>query len=188
MLVRIPEPDRQPEYWEKVNAWLLANYGIEADPKRKNPKDLRFYAPDVDALYNPAAKVLTLLPPLPVIQSVIHTNNHSRCISGSYFSPIDDFNSRADVIQILTSNGWKIHSHHGSNIRVTRPGKRSGISANWNEELRKLYVFTSNSDLIQSDNKYPLSATDVFMQLNHIDCIALARQQQIRMGYGNTNQ
>lgn len=188
LLVKIPEPERQAEYWAKVNAWLNKNYGIESDPARKNAKDLRFYSPDKDAVYNPNAATLNIIPAPSAAKTAKASHIAKRLNSGLYFSPIDDFNRRADVIPLLLSHDWKICNQHGNNIRLTRPGKSSGISANWNEELRKLYVFSSNSNLIQSDSHYPLSATDIFMQLNQISCIAFAREQLLSMGYGHSKQ
>ncbi|MFA5971756.1 MAG: BT4734/BF3469 family protein [Lentimicrobiaceae bacterium] len=184
LLVKIPEPERQAEYWAKVNAWLINQYGIESDPARKNAKDLRFYSPDKDAVYNPHAATLNIIPAPSASKQVKALQIEKRMNSGLFFSPIDDFNSRADVIPLLLSHDWKVCNQHGINIRLTRPGKSFGISANWNEELRKLYVFSSNSNLIQSKGKHPLSATDIFMQLNHISCIAIAREQLLSMGFG----
>ena len=188
LLVKIPEPHRQAEYWEKVNAWLIHNYGIESDPARKNAKDLRFYSPDKDAIYNPNAATLKLIQAAPITKTVKASPVGKKLSTGLYFSPIDDFNSRADIVSMMLSHNWKIFNNHGDNIRLTRPGKSSGISANWSEFRRKLYVFTSNSDLYQSDTHYPLSPTDIFMQLNNINCIAIAREQLISMGYGHANR
>jgi hypothetical protein len=188
LLVKIPEPERQAEYWAKVNEWLINHYGIESDPARKNAKDLRFYSPDKDAVYNPNATTLKIIPAPSAAKPVKALQIEKRMNSGLYFSPIDDFNSRANVIHLLLTHDWKIHNRHGHNIRLTRPGKSFGISANWNEELRKLYVFSSNSNLIQSEGKHPLSATDIYMQLNQISSIANAREQLLSMGFGYQNK
>jgi len=184
LLIKIPEPERQPEYWLKINEWLKNKFGVEADPARKNPKDLRFYAPDPGIIYNPESIVL---PPLPKVYEVEKANPPSKprkSLTGPYFSPIDDFNSHADVIQMLLANGWKIYGQRGSNIRLTRPGKNFGISANWNTDLRKLYVFTSNSIFTVSTSGHPLSPVDIFMQINNINCLAVAREQLLNLNYG----
>lgn len=188
LLVKIPDPERQAEYWAKVNDWLWNKYGVVADPARKNPKDLRFFSPDSEAIYNPSAIFLPALPAIIISKSASTFNKPKKCFTGPYFSPIDDFNANADVLQMLQSHGWKIHKQNGSNIQLTRPGKRTGISANWNESLRKLYVFTSNSELIQNETQYALSPTDIFMQLNNVTCIGIARERLINKGYGQTNK
>lgn len=188
LLIKIPEPHRQAEYWAKVNDWLWNKHGVIADPARKNPKDLRFYSPDSDAIYNTSAIVLPLLPAITTPGPTLTYNKPKKPFTGTYFSPIDDFNAKADVIQLLLSTGWKIFRQKGRDIQFTRPGKSTGISANWNESLRKLYVFTSNSDLNQSVPQYALSPTDIFMQLNKISCIATARRELLNMGYGHSNK
>lgn len=184
LLIKIPEPERQAEYWTKVNGWLWNKYGVVADPARKNPKDLRFFAPDNGVIYNPEAIALPSLPAITAPETIQGSKKPPKCFTGPYLSPIDDFNARSDIIQILLINGWKIHRQIGCNIQLTRPGKRAGISANWNESLRKLYIFTSNSELHQNESRYPLSPTDIFMQMNHINCISLAREHLKSLGYG----
>jgi hypothetical protein len=184
LLIKIPEPQRQAEYWAKVNDWLWNKHGVIADPARKNPKDLRFYSPDSDAVYNTSAIVLPLLPAITTHGPALTCNKPKKSFTGVYFSPIDDFNANADVLGMLLSQGWKLNRQVGENSRLTRPGKRTGISANWNATIRKLYVFTSNSEFTQNESRYPLSPTDIFMQLNHISCIALTRQQLLSLGYG----
>jgi hypothetical protein len=187
LLVKIPEPERQAEYWFKVNEWLTKRYaGIEADPKRKNPKDLRFFAPDREAIYKPYALTLKILPIQHAANTIKAPPKAIQRIGGNYISPIDDFNSRGDIIPLLQANDWKICRQHGRNIRLTRPGKSNGISANWNEDLRKLYVFSNHATLQNAISTHALSPVDIFMQLNQINSISDARQTLQNLGYGNS--
>lgn len=184
-LVIIPEPARQSAYWEKVNDWLLNKYNLYADPSRKNPKDLRFFAPDRDAVYNPLARPLPILlqePIAPILRAPIQKKKN--CPVNGYISPLDDFNQNANVIEMLLMDGWKISHKKGSKIRLTRPGKDHGTSADWDENLRRLYVFTSNSNLAMDDYRHALSPVDIYMKLKKINTTHEVRQKLLKMGYG----
>jgi len=184
-LARIPEPLKQHIYWERINAWLNDNYKLSADPARKNAKDLRFYAPDESCIFNPDAVVLPLIlePNKSKVDHITHQGKNKHTGTG-YLSPITDFNQRADVVSLLLQEGWKISHEHGVKIRLTRPGKQSGISADWHTEKRRLYIFTDNSNLNQNSLEHGISATDVLMQLKQICDISDARKVIKEMGYG----
>lgn len=175
-IVRIPEPERQHEYWEKVNLWLLSQGLPEADPARKNPKDLRYYSPDPECYYNPnAVSWKKLSPGLQVLPEISSTGK-----IGFSYSPLDDFNKHGDVITLLLSRGWKISSQKSTKTNLTRPGKNFGISADYDMASRKLYVFSSNSILTPCK---ALSPVDVFLELHQIT-INEAYSKLKEMGYG----
>jgi hypothetical protein len=184
-LARIPEPEKQHLYWEKINAWLNDNYGLCADPARKNATDLRFYAPDENCIYNPGAVMLPFIqePDKCAIDHTTRPIENKRTRSG-YLSPITDFNQRADVVDMLLQAGWKISHEQGVKIRFTRPGKQSGISADWHKDKRRLYVFTDNGNLYQETTYHGLSAIDILMQLKQISSFTQARTIVKEMGYG----
>lgn len=184
-LARIPEPHKQHIYWERINDWLYKNYKLNADPARKNAKDLRFFAPDPGCIFNPNAILLPAIPPSinDDFGKIRNPKKHDPAGSG-YLSPITDFNQRADVVEMLLRDGWKISHTHGVKVRLTRPGKQNGTSADWHTEKRRLYIFTDNSNLYQSSLKHGLSATDVLMQLNQIQTLSEARTVLKEMGYG----
>jgi hypothetical protein len=184
ILTRISQPKYQHLYWKELNNWLIKNFGLPADPKRKNSKDLRVYSPDADVIFNPNAIILRPPEPLKPPSHQTPITNLRRTSYGLQLSPIDDFNERGDVIAMLIAEGWNIYHHHNNNIRLTRPGKSGGTSADWSPEHGKLYVFTDNSVLQQTDERYPLSPTDVFMQLNGITDLSIAIKQLREMGYG----
>lgn len=176
-LVRIPETDRQPEYWDRVNLWLLKHYYPEADISRQNPRDLRFYAQDPDCFFNPMATTWkTLPPPSPNYITI------QRKVSGnhSHYSPFEDYNSRGDVVGLLLSKGWKLNNQTANKIELTRPDKHSGISAIFFKETKLLYVHSSNTQL--TPNK-PLKPVDVFLELHQVTTKE-AYQVLLSMGYG----
>ncbi len=187
LLVWIPEPDRQPEYWEKVNIWLQATYQLSADPARKNPKDLRFFASDNGAIYNPQATILNTIPPEPTqLKKVVSYHNRNTTSAHGLISPFQDFNNKADVISMLLNDGWKLGQKKGSKIRLTRPGKNHGTSADWDENIRRLYLFTSNSNLTMDGKGHALSPVDIFMQLHKINTTHEVRKLLTDLGYGNS--
>ena len=184
-LVKTPEPRRQPAYWKAINDWLQTSYQLSADPARKNPKDLRFFAPDKEAIFNPNAIAFKALPPEPILisKAVPYQKNNVASTNGC-ISPFKDFNQNADVISMLLNDGWTVAHRKGDKIRLTRPGKDHGISADWDENLRRLYVFTSNSNLAMEGNGHALSPVDIFMKLNEIHSVKYVRRQLTDLGYG----
>lgn len=182
-LARIPEPEKQAEYWEKVNNWLKSEFGLMADESRKNPKDLRFFAPDKGVIYNPNARLLPLIQTYPFSAMPARKRKIKKQLSGIYLSPIDDFKRNADVIPMLLELGYKIYHQHGDKIRFTRPGKSRGTSAEWDENKRLFYDFSSNSPISGINPGRSLSALDIYIQLKQIS-LAEAREQLRATGWG----
>lgn len=61
-------------------------------------------------------------------------------------SPFDDYNSQADVVSLLVSNGWAVVKQSGDRIHLKRPGKTdSETSANYLVSKRLFYVFSSST-------------------------------------------
>jgi hypothetical protein len=85
---------------------------------------------------------------------------------------------------MLLADGWKISHRLGNRVRLTRPGKSHGTSADWDEDLRRLYVFTSNSNLAMDNNQHALSPVDIFMQMNKINTTHEMKMKLSEMGYG----
>lgn len=167
-LTRVPEPEKQPEYWEKINEWLKKNLNIEADISRKNPKDLRFYAPDSGVIFNPGALTLNKIQRNSNTTTTAAYIQRTKKLTGYYVSSIDDFKRNADVIPILLELGWKKGPQHGKKTKFTRPGKDKGTSAEWDEEKRLFYIFSSSSSLYDLNPGRSLSAVDLYTQLKQI--------------------
>jgi hypothetical protein len=186
-LVRIPEPEKQADYWLKVNEFLKKKFNIEADESRKNPKDLRFFAPDKGVVFNQEARQLNMIPqnsnfPTPSIRK-----RSQKPQNGTYLSPIDDFKENAEVIPMLIELGYKIYYQHGNKTKFTRPGKNKGTSSEWDEKKRLFYDFSSNSNLHDVNPGRSLSALDIYMQLKQISLIE-AREQLRGMGWGRDSK
>lgn len=70
-------------------------------------------------------------------QNIIPTSNG--------LSPVDDYNQRGDIIDLLTRHGWTVNRSTDERIYFTRPGKKDGISGDWLRSKRWFSVFTTSS-------------------------------------------
>lgn len=102
----------------------------------------------------------------------------------SYYedSPWDDYNQRADPADILLRNGWIVeNTSNKNNIYFTRPGKTSGISMSFREDIRKFYCFTSSTEF-ELNTAY--SCTDVILILEHNNDKKSCYCYLVNNGYG----
>lgn len=100
-------------------------------------------------------------------------------------TPFNDYNDRADCIHLLEMNGWEVVHRGRENIRLKRPGRSSPSSANYNEDMKQLYIFSTSTSF---DPNKAYSPADVF---NHLECnddIGLCYNKLIEMGYGKRKQ
>lgn len=102
-------------------------------------------------------------------------------------SAFDDYSSRGNVLPLLESHGWQIDegASKSNNIRLTRPGKGKGVSADYRKSDRLLYVFTDGS-AFEPNRAY--NPTQVFTLLNYgnlsKDAYNKAALKLQDMGYG----
>lgn len=68
-------------------------------------------------------------------------------------SCFDAYNERADILQLLETHGWKAARRHGAHIFMLRPGGKGAWSADWHEEKRLLYVWTTSTEF-ENDKAY----------------------------------
>lgn len=113
---------------------------------------------------------------IPSYRSTEKTNNYyDEC-------PWDDYNNRADPIDIMLRNGWQHETtKNANNIYFTRPGKNTGISMSFREDIRKFYCFTSSTDF---DNNTAYSPVDVILQLEHGSDKKSCYAYLVNNGYG----
>lgn len=95
----------------------------------------------------------------PQYKSTEKTNNfYDEC-------PWDDYNNRADPMDIMLRNGWLTEgTRNAKNIYFTRPGKTTGISMSFREDIRKFYCFTSSTEF---DLNTAYSPVDVVLALEY---------------------
>lgn len=70
------------------------------------------------------------------------TRSREKLVYGTSELPGDDYDSKADIPELLRSFGW---THVGGNY-WRRPGKSRGISATWNRIPNRFFVFSSSTD------------------------------------------
>lgn len=64
-------------------------------------------------------------------------------------SVFEDYNQRADVLQLLVNHGWKIVSDNGDTVLLRRPGKNEGHSASYTRSKMWFTVFSSSTEFDQ---------------------------------------
>jgi len=97
-------------------------------------------------------------------------------------SPWEDYNRNCDPVELMERNGWMpertVNAH---NIYFTRPGKTTGISMSFRQDIRKFYCFTSTSEF-EPDTAYtPIS---ILLKLEFNDDKKRLYSYLISNGYG----
>jgi hypothetical protein len=94
----------------------------------------------------------------------------------------EQFNAEADIERMLQHHGWTRVRERGDRVDYVRPGKaaRDGISANWHNTRRLLYVFT-DATAFEADKAY--NAAQVFNVLECGGNMHSAAQKLIELGY-----
>lgn len=80
------------------------------------------------------------------VYEVAYEKKEVKKIIEDNLSPFEDYNNRADTIELLESFGWKITKVKSEKTFLLRPGGEGKWSAEWNSEKRLFYVWTSSSE------------------------------------------
>lgn len=80
-----------------------------------------------------------------------------------YYSvnPFEDFNFKADPVELLNEFGWKFSHENAINMYFTRPDKAKGVSASFHKSLRLFYVFTSSTELEEHKGYNPSTVVGI---------------------------
>jgi hypothetical protein len=143
--VLVENPDQLNQHFLAITK-DFEKRGIKLDPsKGERVTDLRFFSWDPEAWINRESVVYTKkavplapnlhfdVPQIPYVQSCHKASKQSAEISDHA------------VLTKLQQNGWRLFNQHGNKYRLTRPGKHSGISAEYDTSLSLLYVWSSNT-------------------------------------------
>lgn len=96
--------------------------------------------------------------------------------------PGDDYNNKADVLELLQKHGWKIVSDNGQDVRLKRPGDtKSKWGANYNRHKNLFYVFTTSTEF-ESDKAY--TPFTIYSILEHNSDFSKAAKCLADQGYG----
>jgi len=160
-LIHIEYPDKHEEHFEFIRQYL-AMKGLVIDPVCKNVDRVRYYSFDPDAYFNHSAKPLQSYyrPPALKTQALPQRKYHGKN------KPVwASYNETDDFIRIMEKHGWKIWNKKGSKTYFTRPGKKSETSAEFDDDKRVLYVFSSNANPLEGGKGY--SPFQVYTTLQH---------------------
>lgn len=146
--VQVSDPELLPMHFQALLN-DFAEMGIKLDPsKGSRPTDCRLYSYDSGAWLNPDAPIYfktAEIPHKPVIVTPSFQPAYSDDKSMTLF---DRFNQFADIPAILQRFGWRIVNSNGFKILFVRPGKQSGISADYDLKRRLLYVYSSSTSFL----------------------------------------
>jgi len=105
-------------------------------------------------------------------------------IISSNISPFEAWNESGDVLSILTHNGWTITNEKGSKVYLLRPAGTGKWSAEYHQDKRLFYVWTSSSEF-ENDKAY--NPSQVLTILNFNGDYSESAKWLLRNGYGETN-
>ena len=102
--------------------------------------------------------------------------------------PGDDYNRRGDWMKLLGPYDWKVDGRRGDVIDLTRPGKRSGVSATvghckTQDGCPRLYVFSSSAAPFEPGTSYSLF--QAYTLLKHDGDFKAAARDLGEQGYGD---
>lgn len=93
----------------------------------------------------------------------------------------DDYNNRADILELLQNEGWKVVLQRNTKTLLLRPGGEGKWSADWDSNLRIFYCFTSSSEF-QIETGY--NPSQVYTYLKHNGDYSSAASELYKHGYG----
>ena len=100
----------------------------------------------------------------------------------SSLRPGDDYNTRGNVADLLTSHGWQYVNTCDDNQRWRRPGKEVGWSATLRTTDKVFYVFSTNAPPLEA--KKPYSPFMTYTLLEHNGDFSKAASALSKQGYG----
>ena len=160
-LIPIDQPENHEQHFEFIRLFF-EGHGVNIDRSCADVSRLRFYSHDPEAYFNHAAK------PLKAIyrpQAQKQSKSSFKSIEGQEDPVWEIYNNNRDFIEVLTDHGWAIESDTGKKTFFTRPGKTSGVSAEFDSEKNVFFVFTENGQPFESNTGY--NPFQVYTLLNH---------------------
>lgn len=93
----------------------------------------------------------------------------------------EDYNSKGEILRLLTDNGWSVCKESASNYYLTRPNKQVGISASVRKSDNIFFCFTSST---QFEPNAAYSPFAVYAFLAHSGDFSEAARVLYQQGYG----
>jgi phosphotransferase system IIB component len=160
MLIPITYPDQHEEHFKFIESYFKSK-SLVIDSACKDIARLRFYSYDTEAYFNHAA-----IPLQAIYSQVINKQSNSKqIVFNSKDKPVwDQYNETKDFQNVLLKHGWQINNEKGCKTYFTRPGKRFGISAEFDDDKNIFYVFSSSTEFESSKGYNPFQ---VYAILDH---------------------
>ncbi|WP_026902951.1 BT4734/BF3469 family protein [Pedobacter glucosidilyticus] len=181
-LFKISEPAFHKKHFAAMERYFLMTYHVKLDPAPSNVASGRFYSYDANPFINEKSKIFEYLYDEPKKPK----NNYSG--KSNSYSVADDFNIRGGALieELLIEHGWAYIETKGTNNRYTRPGKTSGISANYCSERKLFFVWSTDPDTgLKVDRAKAFNHWAVFVQLECNGDQKEAARKLYALGYGN---
>lgn len=100
-------------------------------------------------------------------------------------SPFEAWNDSGDVIGILQQNGWTVTNERGSKVYLLRPSGTGKWSAEFHQDKRLFYVWTSSSEF---ENERAYNPVQVLATLNFGGDYSECAKWLLKNGYGESNR
>lgn len=162
---------------------VFSSLGITIDPAPSVIDSLRYQSFDETAYFNHEADTFNYIYREPVKPKQAYELN---CNSIAGTNPFDDFNQFGNIESLLLAHGWTYQHTRGSRKRFSRPGKSTGISADYCSERKIFYLFSNDpaTGLVSPQRGY--NNVQVFCQLECGNDWKLYAQKLKKLGYGTT--
>ncbi|MBI3139500.1 MAG: hypothetical protein HYZ15_13060 [Sphingobacteriales bacterium] len=156
-LIPLAYPEKHREHFDAIEKYFTLR-GITIDPACKDVTRLRFATFDPAPYLNPKA--------VPVYETIEEVKRPAkRDGEASADNVFARYNTTDHFIEVLEKHGWSIDSVKGTKTYFTRPGKDSGVSAEFDSREGVFYVFTSSAEPFKEHKGY--NPFQIFCLLEH---------------------
>ena len=180
-IIPISNPAKHKEHFRAIES-VFKEIGIVLDKAPSNVASLRYQSYDENAYFNHSAERFTFIK-----ESVIEPKKsyQIKADNSTDVNPFDDFNQNGDVEGLLLSAGWTYSNNSKADRkRFTRPGKSSGVSADWHTVKRLLYLFSSDAATGLETPMRGYNPVLIFYQLTACKSWAECAKNLKILGYG----
>ncbi|MGV8962057.1 MAG: BT4734/BF3469 family protein [Candidatus Saccharimonadaceae bacterium] len=179
--------DEHSQVYKMYQQHFEYELGLKVDSSGKDIARASFLAHDPKVFHNGDAKFRKLEEywEKPTSEKNVSHNNQQPSVSNARSldpsSPFEDYNSRGDSLALLEAYGWLKESEDNEKVRLIRPGKKSGVSADFRLSDKLLFVFTDATDF-EADKAY--NPSQIFSELECGGDMKVARKKLLAMEYG----
>ena len=156
-LIPIAYPEKHKEHFEYIYNWFKENE-INIDKAPSSVVSLRGVSYDSEAYFNPSAELL--------IQFYVEASKECKqpFHNNGKETVWEQYNQTSDFEDVLLKRGWDIFKRDGNKVYFTRPGKLSGVSAEFDSTIGIFYVFTDSTEFKVNKGYTPFQ---IFTILEH---------------------